>query len=117
VVEDDLPLRLLVCNLLQRCGYSVLQAQSGAAAVKIWQEQREQIQLLFTDLVMPDGMTGRQLAERLQSDKPSLKVIYTSGYSTEVGKGLSLIEGVNFLQKPYPSGKLARTVRECLDRE
>ena len=116
VVEDDLPLRLLVCNMLQRCGYTVLQAQSGTAALKIWREQREQIQLLFTDLVMPDGMTGRQLAEQLQSDKPALKVIYTSGYSTEVGKGLSLIEGVNFLQKPYPSGKLARTVRDCLDR-
>jgi two-component system, cell cycle sensor histidine kinase and response regulator CckA len=117
VVEDDVPLRLLVCNLLQRCGYNVLPAQSGIAALKIWREHREPIHLLFTDLIMPDGMTGRQLAEQLQADKPALKVIYTSGYSTEVGKGLSLVEGVNFLQKPYPSGKLARTVRDCLDRE
>jgi two-component system, cell cycle sensor histidine kinase and response regulator CckA len=117
VVEDDLPLRLLVSNLLQRCGYTVLQAESGKAALSLWREHRDRIHLLFTDLVMPDGMTGRQLAEQLRSEKPLLRIIYTSGYSTEVGKGLSLSEGVNFLQKPYPSAKLARTVRDCLDRQ
>jgi PAS domain S-box-containing protein len=117
VVEDDVPVRLLVCNLLQRCGYTVLQAGSGKDALSTWKEHCDQIHLVFTDLVMPDGMTGRQLAEQLQSEKPGLKIIYTSGYSTEVGKGLPLIEGVNFLQKPYPSGKLAQTVRNCLNQK
>jgi PAS domain S-box-containing protein len=115
LVEDDLPVRLLVGNLLQRCGYIVLQAESGAAALRIWREHLEKIHLLLTDLVMPDGVTGRQLARQLQSEKPDLKVIYTSGYSAEAGEGPALIDGVNFLQKPYPSGKLAKTVRNCLD--
>ena len=117
LVEDDLPVRLLVSNLLQRCGYTVLQAESGAAALRIWRENLEKIHLLLTDMVMPDGMTGRQLARQLQSEKPALKVIYTSGYSAEAGEGPPLIDGVNFLQKPYPSGKLAQTVRNCLDRD
>lgn len=115
LVEDDLPVRLLVGNLLQRCGYIVLQAESGAAALRIWWQHLEKIHLLLTDLVMPDGVTGRQLARQLQSEKPDLKVIYTSGYSAEAGEGPALIDGVNFLQKPYPSGKLAKTVRNCLD--
>jgi PAS domain S-box-containing protein len=117
LVEDDLPVRLLVGNLLQRCGYIVLQAESGAAALRIWREHLEKIHLLLTDLVMPDGVTGRQLARQLQSEKPDLKVIYTSGYSAEAGEGPALIDGVNFLQKPYPSGKLAKTVRNCLDHD
>ena len=117
VVEDDFPVRMLVSNLLQRCGYTVLQAESGVAALQVWNEHRNRIRLLFTDLIMPDGMTGRELAEKLQSEKPGLKVIYTSGYSTEVGKGLQLIEGVNFLQKPYPSGKLVQAVRKSLDHD
>ena len=116
LVEDDLPVRLLVGNLLQRCGYTVLHAESGAAALRIWRDNLEKVHLLLTDLVMPDGMTGRQLARQLQSEKPALKVIYTSGYSAEAGDGPPLLEGVNFLQKPYPSGKLAQTVRNCLDR-
>ena len=65
---------------------------------------------------MPGGMTGRQLAERLQEDEPGLKVIYTSGYSPGVaGKDIALLEGFNFLAKPYPPTKLAQVVRECLD--
>jgi two-component system, cell cycle sensor histidine kinase and response regulator CckA len=66
---------------------------------------------------MPDGLSGRELARRLQEDRPNLKVIYSSGYSATVGgKGPELMEGVNFLQKPYPPHHLAKTVRDCLDR-
>ena len=117
LVEDDVPVRLLVGNLLQRCGYTVLQAESGLAALDIWREHCKGIHLLLTDMVMPDGMTGRELAERLQAEKPELKVIFTSGYNADAGKGPPLIEGVNFLQKPYPSGRLAQTVRNRLDRD
>jgi len=72
--------------------------------------------LLLTDLVMPDRMNGRELAERLWVDRPRLKVIFTSGYSADVvGKDFVLRRGLNYLQKPYPPQQLAAAVRDCLD--
>jgi CheY-like chemotaxis protein len=116
MVEDEPPVRLLVNNLLQRCGYNVLQAESGVAALKVWQAHKNEIQLLLTDIIMPDNMTGLELAAQLQADKPGLKIIYTSGYSGEVaGKGVALTEGINFLKKPYQPEKLARILRKNLD--
>jgi len=116
VVEDDLSVRLLTTLLLQRCGYNILQADSGTAALEIWREHKGQIQLLLTDMVMPGGLTGRELAEQLGREQSGLKVIYISGYSLEfTKKELSLIEGRNFLQKPFSSLKLAQTVRDALD--
>jgi CheY-like chemotaxis protein len=118
VVEDEAALRLLVSNLLQRCGYTVLLAVSGVAALALWKEHRDRIQLLFTDMIMPDGMTGRELAERLRQDKPELKVICTSGYSAELtGKGQALLEGADFLPKPYSPTLLTKAVRASLDRK
>jgi FixJ family two-component response regulator len=68
-------------------------------------------------MVMPDGLSGRDLAKQLLAQKPGLKVIYTSGYSLEViHSGCAWKEGLNFLQKPYNPETLARMVRECLDR-
>jgi PAS domain S-box-containing protein len=116
VVEDESAVRLLVINLLQRCGYTVLNAASGVAALDVWREHKNTIQLLLTDMIMPGGMTGRELAEKLRAEQPLLKVIYTSGYSTDIlEKVPSLVDGFNFLQKPYHSLKLAQTVRNCLD--
>jgi len=69
-------------------------------------------------LVMPDNMTGKELAEALLAENPRLKVICMSGYSAEVtGRDFPLNTGVNFLTKPFPAGKLAQTVRQCLDAE
>jgi CheY-like chemotaxis protein len=117
-VEDDPNLRLLACNLLQRGGYTVLAAANGPAALELWQEHRRPIDLLLTDMVMPDGVTGRQLAEKLQHEKQDLKIVYTSGYSTDIiRQDMPLVEGINFLQKPYPSAKLTQTVRRCLDQK
>jgi CheY-like chemotaxis protein len=117
VVEDEDAVRLLVVNLLERHGYTVLQAASGAAALELWQRARDPIDLLLTDLVMPGAMTGRELAGRLRADDPALKVVYTSGYSTEVtGPGETLIDGSNFVQKPYRPEKLTQTIRRQLDR-
>ena len=118
VVEDESAVRLLVSNQLQRWGYHVLTATNGISALDVWKSHQDAIQLLLTDMIMPGGMTGRELAEQLRSQKPALKVIYTSGYSTDVlGKASTLIEGFNFLQKPYPSAKLAHAVRNCLDEK
>jgi CheY-like chemotaxis protein len=115
VVEDEPSLRLLVCKVLERNGFQVMAASSGAEALELWDHDKPQIDLLLTDMVMPDGMSGRQLAERLKADMPELKILYTSGYSTELlGKDLALEEGVNFLQKPYPPARLVQTVRTAL---
>jgi two-component system, cell cycle sensor histidine kinase and response regulator CckA len=115
VVEDEPTLRSLVRKVLERCNYEVIDAESGAAALAVWDRDKSQIDLLLTDMVMPDGVTGRQLAERLKADNPNLKVIFTTGYSADlVGKDITLREGVNFLQKPYPPQKLVDTVRAGL---
>ncbi len=116
VVEDEAPLRQLVCDLLSRHGYHVLHAESGVKALQVWQDSKDRIDLLLTDLVMPDQMNGRELAEKLWVDRPRLKVIFTSGYSQEVvGKDFVLRRGLNYLQKPYHPQKLALAVRDCLD--
>ncbi len=116
VVEDELPVCLVVSKLLQLSGYRVLTAQSGPEALLVWSEHKRDIHLMLTDLVMPDGMTGRELARQLRADAPQLRVIYSSGYSPELaGRNLHREPGTRFLQKPYAIDSLARTVRECLD--
>jgi CheY-like chemotaxis protein len=116
VVEDETPVRELVCNLLAGYGYKIFQAESGVKALELWKECKDRVDLVLTDLVMPDLMNGRELAERLLSERPSLKVIFTSGYSADVvGKDFVLRDGLSYLQKPYHPEKLALAVRDCLD--
>ncbi len=117
VVEDEPGLLLLVQGILQRYGYQVLSAANGVEAIKVWEQQQGRIDLLVTDMVMPEGVTGRELADQLRSRNPALKVIYTSGYSMDLlGNEMGqLEEGVNFLQKPYRPQNLAQAVRNCLD--
>ena len=101
-------MRGLIRTIL-RATVTVLEASSGVGALQVWHEHKEQIDLLFTDMVMPDAMTGRELAERLQAEKPNLQVLFTTGYSEELTEGeLVLEEGKHFLQKPYHPIKLAR---------
>ena len=116
VVEDEASLRELVVRILEICGYHIFQAQNGVEALQVWEQHKDEIDLLLTDMVMPEGISGRQLADRLQKEDPALKVIYTSGYSPGMaGKDIALLEGFNFLAKPYPPSRLAQVVRECLD--
>src|SRR5208282_789910 len=115
VVEDEPTLRALVRRVLERGGYEVIEASSGLAALEIWKENKIHVDLLLTDMVMPDGISGRQLAEKLKADNPHLKVVYTTGYSPDLmGSDFAVLEGVNFLQKPYPPQKLVETVRNGL---
>ena len=117
LVEDEISVRALVKAVLCRLGYSVLEASSGVAALTVWREHQKDISLLLTDLVMPEGMTGIDLAQRLRIEAPHLKVIFTSGYSAEVaGRDTPLTEGANFVQKPYHPSRLAQTIRRALDR-
>ena len=116
VVEDEAPVRELVCNLLSAHGYTVLHAESGPKALEVWASSKQSVDLLLTDLVMPDRMNGRELAEKLWVEHPKLKVIFMSGYSADVvGADFVLQPGLNYLQKPYHPTKLALTVRDCLD--
>ena len=117
LVEDEPELCTLVEGILRRYGYQVFAAPNGVDAMQLWKQQKGEFDLLFTDMVMPEGLTGQQLAEKLKVQNPSLKVIYSSGYSAELvsGEGMDLREGLNFLQKPYHPQKLAQTVRGCLD--
>jgi CheY-like chemotaxis protein len=117
VVEDEPHLRSMVREILETYGYGVLEAEDGPAALKTWQLGGKPIDLLLTDLVMPSGMSGEELAARLRQQQPSLKVVYTSGYSVELaGRGLGGQSDFHFLQKPYRPEILAKTIRECLDR-
>jgi PAS domain S-box-containing protein len=118
VVEDNAALSAAVCKTLWHLGYQVLAAASGPEALLIWKDKRDGIDLLLTDLVMPGGMNGKELAVQLLKEKPELKVIYASGYSAEVaGNDFPLEEGVNFLSKPFPALKLATTIRNILDKK
>ncbi|MEP6663076.1 MAG: response regulator [Verrucomicrobiota bacterium] len=117
VVEDEPALRMLVVEVLQLYGYGIYQASSGLVALDVWKEHKDEIDLLLTDMVMPDGISGRDLAERLLQENPKLKVIYTSGYSPGMaGKDMAAIAGFNFLPKPYPPSRLAEMVRSCLNK-
>jgi len=115
VVEDEPTLRSLVSKVLERSGYAVIESSSGLAALELCSKTKPHIDLLLTDMVMPDGISGLQLAETLKGQNPGLKVIFTTGYSAELmGKDFQIKEGVNFLQKPYPPQKLVQTVRNGL---
>jgi PAS domain S-box-containing protein len=116
VVEDEVAVRELACMALRKRGYQVLQASNGPAAIEVWQKNPTPIDLLLTDMVMPNGMSGSDLAKELIKRNPNLKIIYTSGYSPEILKQDSILaQGINFLPKPYDLPALLKAVRLCLD--
>ncbi|HZZ58197.1 MAG TPA: PAS domain-containing protein, partial [Opitutaceae bacterium] len=116
LVEDERDVRLLTRTVLERYGYRVLEATHGLDALRVWELHPAPIDLLLTDIVMPGGMSGREVATRLQERCPGLPVIFTSGYSAEIaGRELTLQPGHRFLQKPTAPAELLEAVRECLD--
>jgi PAS domain S-box-containing protein len=115
VVEDEALVRLTSCTILQRCGYTVLEAASPRAALELWAVNRDRIDLVFTDVVMPGGMTGRDLVEILRRDRPEVKALFTSGYSSDLlGHDFVRTSANFFLQKPFGAAELKRVVGECL---
>lgn len=116
VVEDEPSVRILACSILTQYGYHVLEAGSGAEGLLIWEKHAAKIDLLLTDVVMPGGITGGELAEHLWTKKSDLKVLLTSGYHLEaLRQKFAFHKGIRFLPKPFSPEKLARLVRECLD--
>lgn len=125
LVEDDSSVRELTQTVLQNYGYNVVTAESASDALELWKQHGDRIRLLLTDVIMPDKMTGMELARMLRAAKPSLKVICMSGYNREVmarengndTSGPSGHEGMEFLQKPCPPQSLAKCVRDTLDKQ
>jgi PAS domain S-box-containing protein len=115
LVEDEHILRELVVTVLREYGYTVLEAPSGDAAIRVWDQHHTFIDLLLTDVVMPGGMNGYELARRLREQRPDLPVIYSSGYSAERTKEEIELDGYAFLPKPYLPRQVAQLVRQSLD--
>jgi two-component system, cell cycle sensor histidine kinase and response regulator CckA len=118
LVEDDANVRNLAMLILQRLGYHVVVAPNGHDALRLVGERSADelaIDLLLTDVVMP-GMNGRELAERLQSLRPAMQVLYTSGYTDDVIVDHGDVQKqLNFLSKPYSIAALGRKIRQVLD--
>jgi len=116
VVEDEKPLRCIIELLLDQLGYTVILAENGQDAQQVWEEHSAEIGLVITDIVMPGGVSGIDLAKTLRAKDPGQKVIFISGYSADLaGKELSFEGGTSFLQKPFSSEQLAKAVRDSLD--
>ena len=117
LVEDDELVRTHVEGLLHHLGYNVVVAHNGVAALAML-EQGLKVDLLFTDVVMPGGMSGRQLVEKAATLRPELKVLYTSGYTENaiVHHG-HLDPGVQMIRKPYRRQELALKIRTVLDQK
>jgi CheY-like chemotaxis protein len=115
VVEDDDTVREFTVSALIELGYRVLQAKSGPSAFEIL--RTEAVDLLFTDVVLPDGVNGRELAVQATRQRPNMGVLYTTGYTRNaiVHQG-RLDPGIDFIGKPFTHDELAIAVRSILDR-
>lgn len=116
LVEDEDIVRRLARNVLVSKGYTVLEASKGTSAVAFCNEYAGPIQLLLTDIVMPE-MSGRELALYLKASKPAAKVIYMSGYAEEAVAHHGVLDNTPFLPKPFSPNALLRKVREVLDEQ
>jgi len=115
LAEDEAAVRAVARQSLERHGYTVLEAESGEAALDLAQRYSGPIHLLLTDVVMP-GMSGRALALRLAGLRPQMRTIYMSGYTDDAITRHGVLEpGVAYVQKPFSPDALARKVREKLD--
>lgn len=115
VVEDEVVLRELVGEILKTHGYRVLDAATGREALQAWDKHGKNVDLLLTDMALPDGMSGRELAAKLQEANPRLPVIFSSGYSQEsLERKDQAVPGQTFLSKPYRPADLAEAVRTAL---
>jgi PAS domain S-box-containing protein len=112
VVEDEPAVRTIMRQLLRHCGCTVIEAGDAREGYAQWSAHRSQIDLLITDIVMPGGLTGHDLARQLTAENPALKVIFCSGYSADLfHQGSDLLPGRNFLPKPYDAAGVFAVIR------
>jgi signal transduction histidine kinase/ActR/RegA family two-component response regulator len=115
LVEDEEAVRRMMKKMLTFYGYSVMEASSGKTALETWQTYKTDIDLIITDIIMPGGMTGRELAVSIMGDKPGIKVIYCSGYSSNIlGAESTLGPNQFFLKKPFEFQELLALIRTAL---
>jgi CheY-like chemotaxis protein len=115
VAEDQAAVRDLMVRVLEGLGYAVLAARDGSDAIKIEEGHPGPIDLLLSDVIMP-GLNGPDLAQRLLRRRPSMRVLYVSGFTSHLATRLGTIGSrAGFLQKPFTPDRLARKVREVLD--
>ena len=115
VVDDEPAVRLVTKRILQRNGYTVLEASGGHEALRVLREHPGPIQLLLSDVIMPE-MNGREVAERVRERRPGIKVLFMSAYSpAAIAHDGLLEEGAAFLRKPFEIGQLLKAVRRTLD--
>ena len=116
VCEDDDDVRAYSVEVLRELGYRVLEAHDGPSALRLLERQEGRVDLLFTDVVLPSGMTGAMLAEEARAVRPDLKVLFTTGYARNaiVHHG-RLDAGVELITKPFSYSDLANRVRDLLD--
>jgi len=115
LVEDEDMVRTLTRQMLEECGYRVIEAGSGVEALSTIEKQDCEIDLVMTDVVMPQ-MGGRELSEKLAAKCPQMRVLFTSGYTDdEIIRHDVIKEEINFIQKPFTFEALAHKVRESLD--
>ncbi|HUD45307.1 MAG TPA: response regulator [Candidatus Baltobacteraceae bacterium] len=120
LVEDDEAVRSLTRHVLENFGYRVLVATSGREALDLWEAGTRDFNLLLTDIIMPQGVSGIELAEQLCAQRPGLKVIYMSGYGGDAVAEKGCMDGRlkhRLLQKPFRSQELIVTLRQCLDEQ
>ena len=115
LVEDEEAVRRLIRQVLESCGYSVLEASCGAQALDIYERFEGMIHLMVTDIVMP-SMSGPELAQHVGVLSPDTRILFTSGYAEgAVARPKMMMSADMFLAKPFTSDSLARKVREVLD--
>ena len=113
VAEDEAAVRESVRRILERAGYTVIEARHGADALLLWRERRDDIALVLTDLVMPE-MRGVELAAALRESAPDTKIVYMSGYASDSARATMSPDDL-LLAKPFDADTLLRVVRDALD--
>ena len=116
LVEDDDDVRGLAREVLEDAGYRILEAADGHQAISAWRGFPGRIDLLLTDMVMPGGLSGNDVAECFKLDRPDSNILFSSGYNVDLfGSDIDLREGFNYLPKPYFASQLIEAVARVLD--
>ncbi len=116
VIEDEPVLLSLARMVLENSGYHVLEASSGDEALTLWQQKKDTVDLVLTDMIMPGSLSGTQVAQMMRADNPSLQVIYSSGYSMD-----SMVDTTgdadpkSYLPKPYVPSTLIKAIKTRLE--
>ena len=116
VVEDEQAVRRIACLVLKQNGYEVFPAENGAEALVLWRTHEGRFDLVLTDMVMPGGVSGKDLARTFLSANPGVKILFSSGYSMDLARTKAAgRDNLFVLPKPYDAAELTRVIRKCLD--